>query len=302
MISIFFLKGLNMRVLKPFVPVLAIACLMFCGAFASLAYASENADGKMTLAESCQHNWSSWEIYDDADCENEGIEGRSCVLCWEIETRVIKKRPHTWTSWNIDKAATKFAVGKKSRSCLSCGKEERNVSVPKLRTTDTDKAVLKAMNKFFTYLKRYDYQKIRTVYRSKTHDCMRGAFKNIYRKQFRKKLSFKYIDISSGSKNAVVKVRLTTPYGYSRYIRAYNNWTWWCLAKYPNVSESAAKQNLLNRLVKSVSGNKMYKVSGTISIKLKKYSGKWKVVPSSNLKKRMDGGFMSAYRDFKRMF
>lgn len=287
-----------MRVLKPFVPVLAIACLMFCGAFTSLAYAEEIADEKMMLAESCQHNWSSWEIDEQPDCSSFGSERRYCSLCWVTEHRSLPKTGHWWADWEIDKKATKFAPGKMYRFCEICDKREYR-SIPKKQLTVTDKKAISSIKGFFKLLKKYEYKKMLPFYSSKTKDFVGSPLKSIYEKQFKKKLSYKILDVSSTKASATVRVKMTTPYAYSNYYNAFRGWYRWYFAKYPNVSKATAKSNLLNRLVKCVSGNKMHKTTITLNLKLKKTCGKWKITPSSDFKRRMDGGLQSAWRDFR---
>ncbi len=67
-----------------------------------------------------EHEWGEWEITQEPDCYNEGIETRYCQ-CGEEETALIPTIPHTYGEWITTIEPTCSEVGERYRSCIYCG-------------------------------------------------------------------------------------------------------------------------------------------------------------------------------------
>lgn len=277
--------------------------ILFALAMTTFAYGDEavstnSENSSAFLNANCNHVWSSWNE-DSSTCTEHGTAYRRCYICDSFESRELPLANHVWSSWETIKRATKYATGKKYRFCEECDKEEYAV-IDQKELTATDKKVLKVSKKFLSLLKTYDYKKMGPVYSSKKKDfVVKDPFKSIYKKQFKKKFSYKILDISSTVKTANLKLKMTSPYAYRNYYNTYTSWMYWYLRNYPSVSKNAAQDKLSKMMVKCISGNKMYKSTKTFTIKLKKSGGKWKVVPDAKLRDRLDGGMRASYRDFK---
>lgn len=275
-----------------------LTSVVAANAYADEAQKDYSESGIVSLNVNCNHVWSSW-YEEPSSCEYKGITWRNCYVCGETESEELPLANHDWSSWDIDKKATKFSSGKKHRYCYDCEKYEYAVIDQKAMTA-TDKKALKASKKFFNLLRTYSYQKMGPVYASKKKDfVVKNPFKSIYKKQFKKKLSCKILDISSSSKTANLKVKMTSPYAYRNYYNTYTSWMYWYLKKYPSVSKKASQDKLSKMMAKCISGNKMYKSTKTFTVKLKKTGGKWKVVPDATLRDRLDAGMRASFRDFK---
>lgn len=49
----------------------------------------------------CEHSWSEWTVVKAADCENDGLQTRTCALCGEVEEKVIDALGHD-LKWKYD--------------------------------------------------------------------------------------------------------------------------------------------------------------------------------------------------------
>ena len=49
----------------------------------------------------CEHSWSKWTTVKAADCDEDGLETRTCSKCGEVEERVIPATGHT-IIWEYD--------------------------------------------------------------------------------------------------------------------------------------------------------------------------------------------------------
>ena len=90
---------------------------------------------KDTVAAAKGHKWSAWTVTKKATCTENGSQVRSCSVCEEEETGVIKATGHKWnTSYTVDKKPTAASAGSKSIHCSVCGsiKPGSVQSIPRL--------------------------------------------------------------------------------------------------------------------------------------------------------------------------
>ena len=90
---------------------------------------------KDTVVAAKGHKWSAWTVTKKATCTENGSQVRSCSVCEEEETGVIKATGHKWnTSYTVDKKPTAASAGSKSIHCSVCGsiKPGSVQSIPKL--------------------------------------------------------------------------------------------------------------------------------------------------------------------------
>ena len=81
----------------------------------------------------CNHNWSSWEVYDEPTCEEPGSQERYCLDCGFYEYAEIPiTEQHEWDEWYTIKTATVLKTGIKERECLICDKTQTKI-IPKLK-------------------------------------------------------------------------------------------------------------------------------------------------------------------------
>ena len=205
---------------------------------------------------------------------------------------------HHWSNWSVEERATKFQKGLRYRYCKECGKEQYAKTAKKPMTA-SDKKALAATKQFLKGLKRYDPNTMRPVYSSKTKDFIAEGYNKVYIKQFKKNLSYEFLNISSTSVSAKVKVDMVYPTGYRGWRKAYVGWYHWLMNRYPNVSDEAAKQELLNRVKRRVVDENFDTRTDTFVLKVKKEGGKWKVSSTKKLRGILDGGKDEAYDSFE---
>lgn len=70
------------------------------------------------------HNWSEWEVTEEATCEEAGSKKRTCSNCNEVETEEIPATGHDWSDWTVTQDSTCTVEGTKVRSCNTCNKED----------------------------------------------------------------------------------------------------------------------------------------------------------------------------------
>ena len=69
------------------------------------------------------HKWGDWEVTKAATCTEDGEQKRTCTVCGEEQTKVIKAA-HTWGEWETVTASTCAVQGDAKRVCSVCGAEE----------------------------------------------------------------------------------------------------------------------------------------------------------------------------------
>ena len=205
---------------------------------------------------------------------------------------------HHWSGWTVEEKATKFQNGLKYRYCRDCGKDQYVKTAKKPMTANDKKAVATA-KKFLKGLRKYDVKTMRTVYSSKSKDFLGAIVDKVYRKQFRENFSYGFLSVSSTSVSAKIKVDMVYPTAYRGWRKAYVGWYHWLLKRYPNVSEEAAAQELLDRTKRRVVDENFDTRSDTFVLKLKKEGGKWKVASTKKLRDILDGGKDEAYASFE---
>ena len=90
---------------------------------------------KDTVAAAKGHSWSGWTVTKKATCTENGSQVRTCSVCKEEETGVIKATGHKWnTTYTVDKKPTASSNGSKSIHCSVCGsiKPGSVQSIPRL--------------------------------------------------------------------------------------------------------------------------------------------------------------------------
>lgn len=82
------------------------------------------------------HEWGEWETVTAATCTKEGVTGRKCKTCGELdkETKTIDALGHSWNEGEITTEATCTAEGVKTFTCSVC-KETKAESVAKAEHT-----------------------------------------------------------------------------------------------------------------------------------------------------------------------
>ncbi len=87
---------------------------------------AEDESDTGTLAETTgsdghTHKKGSWEVTQEATCQNTGTKIRKCTVCGDtIATQTISKKAHSG-SWSVKTAATCSSTGLKVRTCNMCG-------------------------------------------------------------------------------------------------------------------------------------------------------------------------------------
>lgn len=81
--------------------------------------------GITSNAESCNHKWEEWEIWEEPTCGYAGYRHRSCELCGKEEYEDIRATGnHQWGNWETDEQPSCYSNGEKIRYCLVCEKSE----------------------------------------------------------------------------------------------------------------------------------------------------------------------------------
>lgn len=81
----------------------------------------------------CNHNWSTWEVYDEPTCEYPGGQERYCIDCGIYEyAEIPMTEEHEWDDWYTVKTATISKTGLQERVCLLCYKTQKE-TIPKLK-------------------------------------------------------------------------------------------------------------------------------------------------------------------------
>ena len=71
-----------------------------------------------------EHDWSEWEVVAEPTCEEAGVQGRYCQICFEEEYEEIPALGHDWGEWEVVTEPTCEAEGEQVRVCANCGEEE----------------------------------------------------------------------------------------------------------------------------------------------------------------------------------
>ena len=86
----------------------------------------ENMADKMPQ-QYCAHEWSDWEITEEATCTQSGMQMRTCQICGAAEAVDTDLKPHTFGEWKVTKEATCKEEGERVSTCTVCGTEEKQV-------------------------------------------------------------------------------------------------------------------------------------------------------------------------------
>ncbi len=109
------------------------------------------------------HEWGDPVIVTPADCENEGLEQRTCTRCGEPSGDVIiPALEHQWMNTRVIKPATCTETGVQEQTCqrINCPKKTQEVEIPMLEHAWQD---------YFTVDKQPSF----TEAGSKSHHCSR---------------------------------------------------------------------------------------------------------------------------------
>ena len=71
-------------------------------------------------AESCEHEFCEWIIYEEPTCEYVGYKYRICEICGYEETVKIPKIEHEWGNWETEQEPSCYRNGSRIRKCLNC--------------------------------------------------------------------------------------------------------------------------------------------------------------------------------------
>ena len=81
----------------------------------------------MHYAKADQHDFTDWEVTDEADCTTNGKAIRTCVRCDAVEKKVLPKLSHKYSDWMLsDEAGAK--AGTIVRTCSRCGRKDKKVT------------------------------------------------------------------------------------------------------------------------------------------------------------------------------
>jgi len=110
------------------------AVMMLCLGVA--AYADTEIEGSDKPGDEpvCEHQWSDWEIIEEAGCADEGLMSRYCMNedCGEYEEQAIPATGmHDWDSWYTVTSATISCTGIREHYCMECGTVQK-VTIAKL--------------------------------------------------------------------------------------------------------------------------------------------------------------------------
>ncbi|MBQ3100509.1 MAG: S-layer homology domain-containing protein [Clostridia bacterium] len=84
----------------------------------------------VTVPYSCQilgHVWSSWIVAKPATCDETGMQGRACTVCFTYESDVIPATGHAWGEWTVTTSETCITGGEETRICANCNEVETEV-------------------------------------------------------------------------------------------------------------------------------------------------------------------------------
>lgn len=82
----------------------------------------------------CVHSYGEWTEESAADCENSGVEMRTCVICGAAETRITEALGHCFDeSYTLDTEPAKESDGQISRHCSRCDAITDVQSLPYLK-------------------------------------------------------------------------------------------------------------------------------------------------------------------------
>lgn len=83
--------------------------------------------------DTCNHNYSEWQIVKAASCIATGEEIRTCSKCNTTEKAIIGLKSHQYNDeWIVDTDATCEEDGLKHQNCYSCGEATISEVIPKL--------------------------------------------------------------------------------------------------------------------------------------------------------------------------
>lgn len=77
----------------------------------------------VTVGSPLGHKFSDWKAPDDAECNTEVTETRSCTVCGAEETQTVS-RDHAYDDWTVTKEATCTTKGSRARTCANCSYTE----------------------------------------------------------------------------------------------------------------------------------------------------------------------------------
>jgi len=95
------------------------------------AFASNHGFTFVNLSSISKHIWGK-ENRVDSDCTQDGKSTKMCIICGEVETKIIEASGHNWSEYTVTKKATYFEKGSKTASCMLCG-EKKTVSISMLK-------------------------------------------------------------------------------------------------------------------------------------------------------------------------
>ena len=76
----------------------------------------------VTISVTCkEHDFSDWDIEQEASCAHAGLQSRICNKCGLEEKSVIERESHSWGKWTITKNVSCEESGYKECECKACG-------------------------------------------------------------------------------------------------------------------------------------------------------------------------------------
>ncbi len=70
------------------------------------------------------HAWGDWEVTNEADCQHQKEEIRTCTECGETATRTSQYGDHAWGDWNVTQQGDCETPKTEERICGLCGETE----------------------------------------------------------------------------------------------------------------------------------------------------------------------------------
>ncbi|MCD8019522.1 MAG: hypothetical protein LUF92_08035 [Clostridiales bacterium] len=165
----------------------------------------------------------------------------------------------------------------------------------------SDKAqVKKTVNTFFKAAKKYDTSKMKACFvnPNKTELFVTKKYTVKFIKQMNKKLKYEIKSVKVSGKTVTVKVWCKYQYAYYVYQKAFDKVVDYMI-DHPNASNATVDKYVYQQISKYYKKMHKTKFSETITIKLKKTNGKWKIAKwTDDISNVVHASYKEAYDNY----
>lgn len=246
------------------------------------------------------HDWSDWELLKNPSCTSDGADGRFCIDCLAEETRSIPDYGgHKFGKWRTIQKSTIFKYGKKAQYCSRCD-YRKTKRIPKLKKSKAQTQVISMMKNYFSAAKKYNTSKLKSFYLtpSKAKLFIQKKYTAKFIRKYNKYLKYDFKSVSIKGNSATVKVSCRYYDATNTFYNSMDDMFKYILR---NGGKTTGKEDYI-QYKSMVRWNKYFGkeyTTKTITFKLRKRGGKWKIQTQTQaILNMLHCNYQTAYNDY----